>query len=110
MKDIKKIETVLALYYVHCAVSAAVAAAGKDPSDIARHVRMTCSDVPEGTNMEIYIKADYTIPEATAKWLIKIWDTLTHREASEACELVSAMLVGASVHNRLRDLEDYNIL
>jgi hypothetical protein len=109
-KDIKKIETALALYYVHCAVAAAVATAGEDPVDIARHVRMTCCDVPEDANMDTRIKSDNMIPEATAKWLIKIWDVLDHKEANDAFEMVSVMLIGASMHDRLHDLEDYGIL
>lgn len=110
MKDIKKLETALVLYYVHCAVDAALKVTGESPADIAGHIHMTCCQVKEGTDMERRIKTDEWIPETVATWLLKIWDTLAHKEADQACELVSTMLVGASLYDHVSDLEGYDIV
>lgn len=109
MKDSKKIETVLALHYVYCAVSVAMDD-DKSPEVIAGQVHMTCCNVEEGTDMVAKIKADELIPNAVARWLIKIFETLPHKEADQAVELVSAMLIGATVYDRVRYLDCYNIL
>lgn len=109
MKDIKKLETALALHYVHCAVSAALEITDEAPADIAGHIHMTCCQIKEGTDMVTRIKADESIPESVAVWLLKIWETLTHKEAEQACELVSTMLVGASLYDHVSDLDSYDI-
>lgn len=108
-KSLKNIKTALALYFVHSAVTAALES-NEDSAAIAGHICATCCNVMEGTDMIARIQKDDVIPSTVTPWLIKIWETLEHKEADQASEMISITLIGSSIYDRVSDLECYEVL
>lgn len=107
-KDIEKLKSALALYYVNRVVSSALEEWAEDPADIAGHIHNLCIELNPNTDTIIArIKADEELPEDTELWLTDLWETLDPIEAKKACERICATLVGASIHSRLRSIEHY---